>query len=672
MLPIQLKKTRHIDLFAALHTYCVRWYGEERATSLKGKFELIGNSRFEIESIGKADSDTARSVLSHHLAILQAVEPILPFGKGIDCVQAFFSWTDSLAPVSMRDADPSIQASLSLERLAVVFNIGATLSALGCHADQSTKEGSKEAIRHLCSAAGTFHLLREQLMPQIEHCIDQFDLNADGLSFYETLLLAQAQGSFYGRAAEDRLQRSLLVKLSSEAAQVYGTARVLAERLAAQGGEAFWARHCHCRELEFQSVAEYQGALLAREAAEKMLQGFGEVVARFSQAEKFCTEALVAQNKLQKDFPGFPVSMSTVVPEAGQMGRDGTFNLNALMDAINVEVVAARHDNENVYYEAVPRPDELTPLDRVCAVRAAPLTLQDLMSVDHADEVESIRADLKSTLLEEHRLTARDQERLQQECTSSDSLAEQTGHDSNGAHNGVHQGWKKGMWGLGNLLGNLGRARLSFLSPAKSTCIAGENGRINASEGPADYQQHSSSLPAAKSECDASTVDDGNISIADLDANHMPESADLDACRKLPDRDQVSSPTEKSNCDTKAVGVHIIDDMPLADLKTLKAAARPPTPCMARIPKKESKATPPRLPLVQKAENFEEETIPLLERLLARGAVPPSITKENFLTPVSEKMSPAPKESHDPMSPPLKRQKLMFEDVVNLVDSSSQ
>jgi len=433
-----------------------------------------------------------------------------------------------------------------------------------------------------------------------------------------------------------------LVKLSSEAAHVYGTARALADRLIAQGGsEPFWARHCRCKEVEFQAVAEFQGAALARELAEKELKGFGEVLARFSQAERICNEAIVAQSSFLKDYPGFPVSGGAVVPEAGQMGRDGSFHLNALLDAIKTDLGAVKHDNDNVYYESVARADELAPLDRVCAVRAAPMTLRDLIPAEYAEEARSIRADLESTLLDEHRLSAAEQEKIALESAQHADCPDSGGQEQ--------QGWKKGVWGLGNLLGNISRARLSFLSPAKSAS--------------ASTVDPASDMPSALAPSPAQAAEDivGQMG--------LPGTEEKDDGVQTPAEGQELSSPAKSKCDAITIPADVVDDMSLADLRTIKSAARPPTPCLVRNPKKESKATPPRLPLQQKPDNFAEETIPLIQRLLARGAVPPSTTKENQSTPASQGKSPAGKEPADPQSPPLKRQKLLF-DVVNLTDSS--
>jgi len=274
----------------------------------------------------------------------------------------------------------------------------------------------------------------------------------------------------------------------------------------------------------------------------------------------------------------------------------------------------------------------------------------------------------------------------------------------------VQQGWKKGVWGLGNLLGNIGfgKAGLSFLSSAKPNEAAEQIDSTQATEATIDPSETFSPGDSQKP-CKGVTdvLHPAQTANDKVDAVKMEGKGNAD--QKLANCDQFSSnATSSSKCNAITISGDTVDHMPLSDLRTIAAAARPPTPmagCAGNF-KKESQSVAPQLPLAQrfakkedkvaeetispiergmlprpalaqKQENFAEETIPLIQRLLARGAVPPSTTKENCSPPLSqvsssvakESRSSVARESHETHLPSVKRQRLSSE-VVDLMDSS--
>ena len=105
---------------------------------------------------GGGTLDDARSALTAYYRALCAMETRFPVGEGSDSVALTFTWGDAF-----RSGKKAGAPSIHLEKAAVLFNLGATLTQSALAADRGTDAGLKDAAKKFQDAAGAFAALRE-------------------------------------------------------------------------------------------------------------------------------------------------------------------------------------------------------------------------------------------------------------------------------------------------------------------------------------------------------------------------------------------------------------------------------------------------------------------------------------------------------------------------------
>jgi hypothetical protein len=221
--------------------------------------------------------------------------------------------------------------SLVWDRACIIWNTAALQSFLAYEADLATKEGCKLAISQLQTGASNLALSRQLIESQDYSTVD---LSNAMLSFWEKLLLAQAQMCIYKMAnlGGSVRQHTTLAYLIQAAAGLYNEALTLAQapRLQSEVPKQSkdWGAYCKAQSLICQARAMFHLSIEHR-----MKQQHGPEIARLGQ----CVEQL-------KECQDFIKNAELTLPE-----------VEGLVQLARDRLTRSKHDNGTVYMDDVPR-----------------------------------------------------------------------------------------------------------------------------------------------------------------------------------------------------------------------------------------------------------------------------------------------------------------------------
>eukprot|EP00922_Rhytidocystis_sp_ex-Travisia-forbesii_P065269 GHVS01096994.1.p1 GENE.GHVS01096994.1~~GHVS01096994.1.p1 ORF type:complete len:731 (+),score=90.35 GHVS01096994.1:52-2244(+) len=349
MRSLNLKNTDKVDLSKPLCAYCTSNYGREQLDTVRSLLDSVNSVRSDVCSIqGRGGSEGNRVVLSRYLGMCQLLEQRFPFGTDSRCVNVKFRWSDSFNP-----QNKVAFCSLQYEKACVAYNLACLHCNMGLTPDRSTPQGAKEAIKSFCLSAGIFGLIRDQLTSGIVGTTTA-DLSNNSLSMNVMMLLAQAQSCVYEKAVRDKLNRSLLSKLSCQVANYYTSAYNYALQLRNYVGEGSLALF-KAQAYSYLAASHYQLGMAQKEEVEARSEGYGQLIARFkySQYHWKMAQQLVSRHGMH-------------------------LNLTALQNSISTEVDQLEKDNATVYLEFVPEWTTLPKLEMLSSVKVAQVSLQDI------------------------------------------------------------------------------------------------------------------------------------------------------------------------------------------------------------------------------------------------------------------------------------------------------
>lgn len=231
------------------------------------------------------------------------------------------------------------ESSLSFERVCVMFNVGAALSAAAAAQGVGDDAALQGGARLLQQAAGVFDKLRSEV-PVAVRQEPTPDLRPDTLAALSALMLAQAQDALVLKCVRDRAPPAVVARVAAHADDLYGAATRALDR---EPGRSLWDRDwppaALARQLGLRALAHEQQAAVCRERRE-----VGEEISRLRAAAELWR---------------------------GSGGRALTgFEEHARRAA--AQLAAAEKDNDFIYHERVPPADSLPLLERAPIARTLP------------------------------------------------------------------------------------------------------------------------------------------------------------------------------------------------------------------------------------------------------------------------------------------------------------
>ena len=202
------------------------------------------------------------------------------------------------------------------------------------------------------------------------------DLNRDTVKMLAELMLAQAHECFLENSLREKKKDSLVAKLASHAAWVYGSLTDDIQDCISRGVgvEKSWLSMAQIKHKYYQALAQQHKA-----AACALDQNFGEQVSRLQAAESVAKEAvkligtsMSSLNSSSSSSTNHHNYHATTLPsDCGSIMQELCKSLSA---TLTEKHTAAARDNDMIYHDHVPKDTILTPIDRLKAVKPVPIS----------------------------------------------------------------------------------------------------------------------------------------------------------------------------------------------------------------------------------------------------------------------------------------------------------
>lgn len=348
MLSCPLKQTSEIDWAAPIKNYIRTSYGDDPEKYAE-ETATLNRLRQDMRGAGN-DSASGRDLLYRYYGQLELLDLRFPVDE--NHIKIAFTWFDAFTSAS------TAQYSLAFEKASVIFNISAVLS---CHAtaqNRSEDKDLKTAYHSFQASAGMFTYINENFL----HA-PSTDLSRDTVKTLISVMLGQAQEVFLEKQIRDAKKPALLAKLAAQAHFLFSQAKEGLESDSSRGiFDSSWLKFIQIKTLHMSSLAEYYQAL-----AEDETNFHGSAIARLQLAEKSSKQALSSA----KSFPSFPATSSN-------LGGDTASTLQGIarrqMETVQEKLATIVKDNDYIYHQPVPAEAALSPVTKVPAAKAIPLS----------------------------------------------------------------------------------------------------------------------------------------------------------------------------------------------------------------------------------------------------------------------------------------------------------
>ncbi|EYC21870.1 hypothetical protein Y032_0018g3576 [Ancylostoma ceylanicum] len=218
---VPLKTTNEVDLIkpltkffeASSSTVCVK------VADLRGAIEAFNRLRSNACSKQIRDNQLLLASIAEYYDQLAAFESKL---ATLSCPRLEgFRWKDAFeSGKSFLGKSHTMEADISLEKTAILFNYGAVLSQIAASQPLHTDEERKTSAKLFQQSAGIFAHLKEVIQQtSLKQCTT--DLQPDTLALLSNLMLAQAQESVYTKAYGDKMNPNALVKIAAQTGDFY-------------------------------------------------------------------------------------------------------------------------------------------------------------------------------------------------------------------------------------------------------------------------------------------------------------------------------------------------------------------------------------------------------------------------------------------------------------------
>ncbi|KIV84304.1 hypothetical protein PV11_00092 [Exophiala sideris] len=348
MLSCPLKQTSEIDWTAPLKSYIRTSYGDD-PEKFTEETATLNRLRQDMRGAGN-DSASGRDLLYRYYGQLELLDLRFPVDE--NHIKISFTWYDAFTHTA------TSQYSLAFEKASVIFNISAVLSCHAAAQNRSEDKDLKTAYHSFQASAGMFTYINENFL----HA-PSTDLNRDTVKSLIHIMLGQAQEIFLEKQVRDAKKPALLAKLAAQAQFLFSQAKEGLEAESVRGVFDYsWLKFVQIKALHLSSLAEYYQAL-----ADDETNQHGSAIARLQLAEKSSKQGL----SLAKAFPSSPAPSST-------LGADTASTLQGIarrqLESVQEKLSALIKDNDFIYHQTVPAEASLSPVTKVPAAKAIPLS----------------------------------------------------------------------------------------------------------------------------------------------------------------------------------------------------------------------------------------------------------------------------------------------------------
>ncbi|KAG5519642.1 hypothetical protein PMAC_001797 [Pneumocystis sp. 'macacae'] len=252
---------------------------------------------------------------------------------------------------------PICQYSLAYEKACVMFNIAATLSAIGATQDRSEEDGVKKAYHSFQSSAGVFEYINTNFLhaPSV-------DLEKDTIQSLYEIMLAQAQEVLCEKQINKFKKPNMISKLSAQTSWYYeNIISRISISVQKKIFKKYWLQLCQIKQRFYKSIAHLNKALVNEEN-----DMYGEALAHLIIAKKQCHEA----SKLCS-------SLLLSISASNKLKFDSMSYFNNVIKSFYIQIQEKEnklnHDNDYIYHQPIVNEKCLKPLEKLSMVKATPI-----------------------------------------------------------------------------------------------------------------------------------------------------------------------------------------------------------------------------------------------------------------------------------------------------------
>ncbi|CAI2296365.1 unnamed protein product [Caenorhabditis sp. 36 PRJEB53466] len=272
--------------------------------------------------------------LKRYYGQLCMMQKRFPMGVG-EQLETPFAWHDGL--VDMRSAHSEVTINdIEFEKASVMFNIGACHAQYAAEQPRDTQDSIKAAFSHFQCAAFAFEQLNS--FRNSDMFYPSVDLDANVIAFYYKVLIAQAQECLVQKSLLDNRTPIVIAKLSMWLQETFESAARIVDEWSINIPESvqkYYSKLCRLKS-DMYGVITYMSLGDHSEKEEKKM---GWRLQYYNIAAKFM-ESVTMDRKMKERYPEMLVTASF------------------LFDVINAKQKNAEKENDFIYHERVPKPEE--------------------------------------------------------------------------------------------------------------------------------------------------------------------------------------------------------------------------------------------------------------------------------------------------------------------------
>ncbi|GME59136.1 Vacuolar protein-sorting protein bro1 [Neofusicoccum parvum] len=403
MLSCPLKQTNEIDWITPLKSYIRQTYGDD-PERYSEECATLNRLRQDMRGAGK-DSAAGRDLLYRYYGQLELLDLRFPVDE--NHIKISFTWFDAFTH------KPTAQYSLAYEKASIIFNISAVLSCHAAHQNRHEDVGLKTAYHSFQASAGMFTYINENFL----HA-PSTDLSRDTVKTLIAIMLAQGQEVFLEKQIEDGKKVGMLAKLASQASYLYTQAAEGVQENVTKGiFEKVWLLVVQIKANYMASLAQYYQAMADNDA-----NSHGVAISRLQAAEQQARDA----NRIANAFPGNVPPTSNLSSETGGIMLDMT---KRHLVNIQERIEEFTKDNDFIYHQPVPSEASLSPIPKLPAAKAIPVSelyqgqdIQRIIGPDIFQKIVPISVTEQASLYDEEKakLIRAEAERVE---TANDEMA---------------------------------------------------------------------------------------------------------------------------------------------------------------------------------------------------------------------------------------------------------
>ncbi|PIC54194.1 hypothetical protein B9Z55_003549 [Caenorhabditis nigoni] len=335
-------------------------------------FEELTQMKFEA-NIPDASPEQAQK-LKKYYSQLCMMQKRFPMGAG-DVLETPFAWHDGL--IDMRSAHSEVQiCDIEFEKASVMFNIGTCHAQVAAKEMRETQESIKTAFSHLQQATLAFEQLNT--FRNSDFFYPSVDLDANVISFYYKVLLAQCQECLVQKSLLENRSPILIAKLCLWIQEAYDSAMKIVDDWSINIPESvqrYYSKLCQMKS----DVYGVIGYMSMGDHSEKEDKKMGWRLQYYNIANKYMEQLTHASAKMRDRYP--------------EMFATYSF----LFDVISAKQKNAEKENDFIYHDRVPKQEDAMDTARKDGVRC----IVDLKKVQFLDPA-GYGIDLFAKLLPSH------------------------------------------------------------------------------------------------------------------------------------------------------------------------------------------------------------------------------------------------------------------------------